>query len=520
MAIELVKENIDYEQLLGENTANTVIRNEYLISDTNPDVFEILQLDTKPSIINKEIMQDKVYIEGQLEYNVIYITKDDEKSIVNNVIYSSRFADYVELPGAEHKMNCEAEAVIEHMECSIINERKISIEGVIKLKSEVYKQSNYEIIKGINGVDDIQLLKNSTFIDKIAGSSSVDLTAKSNINIPMDKPEIGSIVKCDVNVHGRDVKVLEGKVQYSAYADIKVLYKGKDTRELNLVEDDVPVSGYAEIENIDPSMKNFDNFIVDNIQLNLKEDDLGEVRILDIEVLIKAESKVVSKEQCDLIEDAYSPSVMMNMEKSDYVINVLHGSAFSETVVKGEVEISGGNPKPARVLNCSGRVEIVDKKLVEDKIIVDGIVKADVIYETVDEDNYLDAINEEIPFSYSLEISGAKIDMHCDTKAYIESMEASVEVSSIAIKAIVKVEAKVNYLKHKEFLIDVSESEDEVPNKKASLIIYVVQPSDTLWMIAKKYSTTIDNLLRINEIENTEIIKPGTKIIIPGRAII
>ena len=61
---------------------------------------------------------------------------------------------------------------------------------------------------------------------------------------------------------------------------------------------------------------------------------------------------------------------------------------------------------------------------------------------------------------------------------------------------------------------------DGIAPKKASIIIYIVQSGDTLWKIAKKYSTTVDKLMEINEIEIPELIKPGDKIIIEGRAVI
>lgn len=57
-----------------------------------------------------------------------------------------------------------------------------------------------------------------------------------------------------------------------------------------------------------------------------------------------------------------------------------------------------------------------------------------------------------------------------------------------------------------------------MPKKKSSVTIYVVQNGDTLWKIAKRYFTTVDNLIKINNIENPDIIKPGEKLIIPGRA--
>ena len=88
MEINLKKENIEYEQLLGENTVDTVVKEEFVIPDTHPDVKEILMLDVKAFINSKEIIEDKVYLEGQIQYNVLYITKDQERSDVENVIYS------------------------------------------------------------------------------------------------------------------------------------------------------------------------------------------------------------------------------------------------------------------------------------------------------------------------------------------------------------------------------------------------------------------------------------------------
>ena len=47
-----------------------------------------------------------------------------------------------------------------------------------------------------------------------------------------------------------------------------------------------------------------------------------------------------------------------------------------------------------------------------------------------------------------------------------------------------------------------------------TIVIYVVQPGDTLWNIAKKYNTTVDNITSINDIENPDRIYPGQKILL------
>ena len=73
---------------------------------------------------------------------------------------------------------------------------------------------------------------------------------------------------------------------------------------------------------------------------------------------------------------------------------------------------------------------------------------------------------------------------------------------------------------YKRQVVNVSMSDEDMPPKKSSVIIYVVQPADTLWKIAKKYLTTVKELMDINDIEEKEEVKPNQKLIIPGRAVI
>src|SRR5690625_1177743 len=49
--------------------------------------------------------------------------------------------------------------------------------------------------------------------------------------------------------------------------------------------------------------------------------------------------------------------------------------------------------------------------------------------------------------------------------------------------------------------------------------VYTVKKGDTLTKIAKKFGTTVDELVRLNNISNPNLIHPGQKIIIPGGSI-
>lgn len=46
-------------------------------------------------------------------------------------------------------------------------------------------------------------------------------------------------------------------------------------------------------------------------------------------------------------------------------------------------------------------------------------------------------------------------------------------------------------------------------------LTHTVSPGDSLFNIAKKYNTTIENILKFNDIPNINIIRTGQQIIVP-----
>ena len=60
--------------------------------------------------------------------------------------------------------------------------------------------------------------------------------------------------------------------------------------------------------------------------------------------------------------------------------------------------------------------------------------------------------------------------------------------------------------------IQIEESRQE---EKCSMIIYFVKPGDTLWKIAKRFKSTVENITNINEIADENKINVGEQLFIP-----
>lgn len=516
--IDVIKENVQFEQLLREDSSSCVLKEEYLIPDTHPDVEEILTVECKPMIMNKEIVGDKIILEGKVEYTVLYLARE-ESLAVNSVDYSQKFTSSIDLNQNEHKVICEAECNLEHIEASIMNERKISIQGIFAVAWELYKSNEFEFVKDIEGTDDIEVLKKTETINRISASDDIELNGKSMIRVGMDKPQINKILNCSLMLHKKEIKIADDKVYVGCYCKLNVLYKGDDCKDIVTLEDDVYLSKEHEMSGITAEMIPSVSFELVNNELMLEEDDLGEVRIINTEFCVKAHVKVFSKENIDVIKDAYSPDCLLDLKKDEYEVGILQGINNTESVVKDNIQLTDTDLKPELIISAGAAVIITDKELAQDKVIVEGIIKADILYKTSDDERYLSAIKTEIPFSSMIDIAGAKEGMKAIIRAALENIEAAVEGNTIAIKANICLNGKILYEISKEFICDVVEEEGDKPQKKASITIYAVGEGDTLWGLAKKYSTTVEQLKSINGLEENENIEVGQKLIIPGRAV-
>ena len=61
---------------------------------------------------------------------------------------------------------------------------------------------------------------------------------------------------------------------------------------------------------------------------------------------------------------------------------------------------------------------------------------------------------------------------------------------------------------------DISMEEEE-KIEDYSVIIYVVKSGDTLWKIAKRFGSTVDDIARVNGMERPDRLNVGEKIYIP-----
>src|SRR5690606_23141762 len=100
-------------------------------------------------------------------------------------------------------------------------------------------------------------------------------------------------------------------------------------------------------------------------------------------------------------------------------------------------------------------------------------------------------------------------------KTNLEELDYGLREDVLSIKASIKNHIFINR-ERKITIVSQIEETDELIDKKnrPSIIIYMVQKDDSLWDIAKRYNTTVEEIVLANNVISPNTLMPGEKIII------
>ena len=101
-----------------------------------------------------------------------------------------------------------------------------------------------------------------------------------------------------------------------------------------------------------------------------------------------------------------------------------------------------------------------------------------------------------------------------DIMVDVEKYEISSQTDNIQINIDLNISTKMFKTIELNIIEDLEEKELE-DKEEYSIIVYFVKAGDTLWNIAKKYRSTVENIKQINNIEDEDKLDINQQLFIP-----
>ena len=503
MLLETEKENVCINQIVGQKKDEIEVEGDVIVNDIKPDVLNIISISGIPYVYKKEVMDGKVRLDGSINTYIIYLA-DCQSSNVRSLNTVLDFTAIIDIADCRFGMTANENISIKRIDTRILNGRKINVSAVLSVETKVYSNDNIEIVSNVNNIDDIQLLNNNRTVNSLIGDGSTRVYAKDTISID-EADDLAEIMKAGIKIVDKDIKLSYNKVLAKADAEVSILYLTEDNRIKNITTR-IPVMGFVDIENIS------DNNICDvnyNLRNLIIKPNNGDNHSIYVEAEIEIICFAYEVKTINLIEDLYSISSNLNFTQKE-ITTMADKQNIKEICNIGE-QISIPEMGNNQLFTVQTTTNILNTNIRNGKIIYEGELNLEFLYSI---NNSVESRITNLPFNF--EVKSDNIDEGCmvDTNIDIKRDDFVLNLGNIDVS--IELEFNISISKNERLnIIDEISIEETRENNIYSMVIYFVRPGDTLWKIAKKFKSTVEDIARVNGIENVNKIVPGQQLYIP-----
>ena len=504
MVLETANENLCVNKLLATKKDIIMVEGDMIVPDSKPDILSTICTSGVVCVYKKEALEDKVRIDGNINTYIMYLA-DDTQDKVRGINTNLDFSEMIPVSNVKEGMEASVQTKLKSIECKVINGRKIGIKASLEVDIKVYEKEDIEIVNDIQNAEGIQIQKENLTVNSLVGMGENKIYAKDNLSIN-SVDNLAEILKIDVTIVDKDVKVSYNKILAKADAKIKLMYLTEDNR-VNVVEAKMPLVGFIDIPNVTEENICDINYEVRNIVI--KPNSVEEHSIY-VEMEVGVSAIVYEEKQINLIQDLYSPCE--NLEFNKKKITTITGKRILTEIkqIRETVELEGMENKNIVDVDINPIIEKQENLM--NKILYTG--NLDVNFVLIGNDFQTEIRNSKIPFEYSVDIEDSE-NMNNKLTIEVASQDFIVQEQGI-VTSNINLNMENNMYKNTNInVMNEIQTNGEREEQDYSIVLYIVKKGDTLWNIAKQYGSTVEDIVRTNGIEDENKINIGQKLFIP-----
>ncbi len=511
--MELQKKDFIVNRVIRSGCHEVLADGDIIVPDTKPDILKILQINGNCLITGKEVSDGKAFINGRIEFNIMY-TPDSDSEKIKSISSSFDFSHHIDDENLTPECNLLADCDVSKIDYQLINSRKLRIKSAIELNFETGILEHAEAAVDTDEDGNPQILKNTIKTLNILSKSNKDFTIHEKIELPNGHSSIKELLRCDILITDKEFKCISGRIVAKGILDINILYTDSEDC-IKFCDYQIPFTEIFDEENA------FDNAICEidfnfgDITTKVTEDNDGDMRVADIDILVYAHITVSEETELQYISDIYYPGYSTAVQSTERRVDALCCRASAQQTIRDVVSPSKTAPDIQGIYYVPSKISINKTTISKDKTTVEGNIICFVLYISDSNDSPLCSLKKEIPFAITCETPGSLDGMACDIRPELSRISYSINSAGDAeLRTVLSVDIKISKPSQIIF-IDNAEAEDLSDEKKKGIVLYFVQHGDTLWSVSKQYSVASEEISKLNNLETDELI-PGMKLVIPA----
>ncbi|MCG8402422.1 MAG: DUF3794 domain-containing protein [Firmicutes bacterium] len=142
---------LNLEQLVGEDSSQVVIRENFVVPDPKPCPEKIINVSIQEiKVTETKVIKNKVITRGYVDVKIIYVSAEKDQA-VHAMHQRLNFRTFVEIKGAVEGMDVDVKPMVEYINAEPEN-CEVNIEAVIKVRVRVTETMRREVcVDVVNG---------------------------------------------------------------------------------------------------------------------------------------------------------------------------------------------------------------------------------------------------------------------------------------------------------------------------------------------------------------------------------
>ncbi len=503
--VNISKENLCINKVIANKKEVLTIEGDMIVPDTKPDILKTISTSGIASTYKVELLEGKIRIDGGIDTYIMYMPDGGEDSI-RGLNTTLDFSEILDVENIKSDMQAFINTSVKSIDTRVINGRKISIKVTLEICIKVFAKEETEIVNDVTDENDVQMLKREINLNSLVGSGTTRINGKDTIQID-ETDQFAEILKVKTNITAKDIKISYNKVLTKAEAEIKIMYLTEDNR-IREINPKIPIVGFIDIPEVTENDQYDINYELKN---SIIKPQIQEQQSIYIDLEYEVTCNVYKEKNINLIEDLYKPDMIYKISRKN-ISTISDKMCINKTkMLQEKVNLMETGGKS--LIDVDVEIQIQKETKINSKILYE--LEANLTFMFLSQNMELSTQSANIPFEYVIDNLNQGESLNTTNDIEVLSQDFILQENG-NINCNINLNISTNIYKNKKIEL-ISEIEEEKPREEEeySLMIYIVKKDDSLWKIAKEFGSTIDDIAKLNEIENPNEILVGQKIFIP-----
>ena len=514
---ELAKDYVRINRILPTQPARNVYETDCIVPDAMPDVIRVLATDA--AAVTEEVTPGSgtVSVKFKIFYKILYMT-DSAEALVKSFRTTSEHICIFDVP--EMNENCLQNAVCtaENCDFTLTNSRKLALRTAVRIEPELYIPEDIGLTSAITGSENIQILTEPCNLTTACGEITSTLVMTERTELPGGKSPIFEILRADPKVCDVSTQLTGDKLQFRGNLTVCTLYVADDREQsLQILEQQFPFHQVVPVSILGDNVTWLPDYTLSLFSCECAEDTDGEMRILNVSATINFRAEAYKNTECTLLKDAFAPGYTFTLDTQTMPLSTAMEEVSGQFVLKDVISLPTGCPEIKEIVNVTGSVGALDGICETGKIVLDGFVLCNVLYISQDDGLPLCSFQVKIPYTQTLEDRRIRENMQLRVRTELNHISFSIlSPNELELRIAIAIRGCANQITQLPVIAEITDCMELPPLMQdyGAIILYIVQPGDTLWKIAKRYGVSVETLIAANDIKNPDLIQPGQKIIL------